>query len=151
MKMARRLPVGRLFVSAVVWAAGLSAGRASGDDQIILPPITPATQVSVVAQTPMAYAEAGIPGRFLLTRTGSVLGDLTVSYQVGGKAAAGQDYQALKGTRTIPAGQTHVHITVHPLVVAGSGSTVKGVRVTLLSSDGYSISAEAKASVKIVQ
>ena len=150
--MARRRLVGRLLVSAVVWAAGLAAaGRASGENQIIRPPINPATQVSILTQTPMAYAQAGIPGRFVLTRTGSVLGDLTVNYQVGGRAVAGQDYQALKGTRTIPAGQTRVHITIHPRVVAGSGGTLKGVRVTLLPGDGYSISAEAKASVKVVQ
>lgn len=151
MRIARRWLVGGL--SVVGWMAALAAaGRASGETAILLPPGDQATQVSVVAQTPMAYAAAGIPGRFLLTRTGNVLGDLTVNYQVSGKAVAGQDYRALKGTRTIPASESKVHITIHPLVVAGGGGGVKGVRVTLLPGSGYAISAAAaKASVKIVQ
>ena len=129
---------------------GLLAGGAASD-QTILPPMNPPAQVAIAAKVPMAYAEAGVPGSFRLTRTGSVLADLTVSYQVRGKAVAGQDYKALKGTKVIPAGQSKVQININPLPVAGNGGTVKGVRVTLLPGDGYAVSAAAKASVKIVQ
>ena len=73
-----------------------------------------------------------------------MLSDVTVSYKVGGTAVAGQDYQALSGTRTIPAGQTSVTIKVHPLAVAGSGGTSENVKVTLLEGDGYSLTTQVK-------
>ncbi len=136
----------------VLWLAGRLAAHAGPvPNQTILPPPNPPTQVSIEAQVPMAYAAAGVPGSFRLTRTGSVLGDVTIHYQVSGKAVPGQDYKVLKGTKTIPASRTAVRITINPLPVTGSGGTVKGVRVTLLPSDGYAVSAAAKATVKIVQ
>ncbi len=130
-------------------AGWLVAGPVS--DQTILPPQNPPAEVSIMAKVPMAYAAAGVPGSFRLTRTGSVLEGVTISYRVSGKAVPGQDYVALKGTKTIPASQTGAQITINPLRVAGSGGTIKGVRVTLLPGDGYAVSAESKASVKIVQ
>lgn len=155
--MVPKMKLSRRFVLAVSFVAGcltmpaglLAAGAASG--QILLP-TNPLAQVSIAAKVPMAYAEAGVPGSLQLTRTGgNALEDLTVYYQVSGKAVAGQDYKALKGTKVIPAGRSTVQITINPLHVAGNGSTVKGVRVTLVPNDGYSVAAAAKASVKIVQ
>ena len=76
---------------------------------------------------------------------------MKIHYQVSGKAVSGQDYVALKGTRTIAAGKDHATLTIHPLVVPGSAGTVTGVRVTLLAGGGYSLGSEVKATVKIVQ
>ena len=42
-------------------------------------------------------------------------------------------------------------IKVHPLAVAGSGGTTKGLTVTLLEGDGYALTSSVKAKVKIVQ
>ena len=132
----------------------VASGRLSAQavaDQTILPPITPASEISISAKVPTAYAAAGTTGSFVIQRTGSVLDDVTVNYQISGKAVAGQDYVAIKGTRTIAAGKDRATITIHPLVVAGSGGTVTGVRVTLLAGGGYSLTSEVKATVKIVQ
>ena len=160
MKLSSRFVTGGWpgLLLVVIW---LACGHGSAQAQlpaardlhpkIVLPPTNPPTEVSIVAKVPTAYAAAGIPGSFKLTRTGSLLEDLTVSYQVSGQAVPGKDYKALKGTKTIPATRSKVQININPLDVPGSGGTVKGVRVTLVASDGYSISAASKATVKIVQ
>ena len=160
MKLSSRFVTGgwaSLLLVAICLTGGLGSAQAQTSatrdlrPQVVLPPTNPPTEVSIVAKVPTAYAAAGIPGSFRLTRTGSLLEDLTVSYQVSGQAVAGKDYKTLKGTKTIPATQSKVQININPLDVPGSGGTVKGVRVTLLPSDGYSISSSAKATVRIVQ
>lgn len=161
MNLLRRGLIGGLPTCLLITAM-LSAGRMTAPaqppaagavpSQTTLPPENPPNEISIVAVVPTAYASAGIPGKFMLQRVGgNPLEDLTVSYRVGGEAVAGQDYRALPGTLTFPAGQSKVDLKVKPLDVAGSGGTAKGVRVTLLPSDGYSISGAAKAKVKIVQ
>lgn len=141
-----------LIVGWTLVAAALPAFGGGDPRQTTLPPPDEPIQVSIAAKVPTAYAAAGIPGSLMITRTGSVLQDLTVSYQISGKAVAGQDYRSLKGTRTILAGKSEARITIRPVDVAGSGGgMVKGVRVTLLPGNGYAVSAATKATVKIVR
>ena len=151
MNLARFFRVGGLLI--VLLAGPWRSAHAQGTtNQTTLPPTGPPNQISIAATVPTAYAAGGIPGKFKLTRSGeNVLSDVTISYKVGGTAVAGQDYQALSGTQTIPAGQTSVTIKVHPLAVAGSSGTSEGVKVTLLEGDGYSLTTQVKAKVKIVQ
>ena len=132
-------------------AALLSAALTAVAAAVTLPPTNPPTEVAISAQVRTAYAAAGTTGSFLLQRTGSVLNAVTIVYHVSGEAVPFRDYVPLKGTRTIPAGRHHVLITVHPLAVAGSAGTVKGVRVMLAESDAYSLGTAVKATVKIVQ
>ena len=151
MNLARSFRVGGLLI--VLLAGGWRSAQAQAvTNQTTLPPITPVNQISISASVPTAYAAAGIAGVFEITRSGgNLLNDVTISYKVGGQAAAGQDYKALKSTRVIPAGQTTVKLKVHPLVVAGSAGTSKSVKVTLLAGDGYALTSATKAKVKIVQ
>ncbi len=150
MNLARRVRIGGLLV--ILAAGGRSAQAQSATDQTTLPPTTPPNQISITATVPTAYAAAGIAGVFEITRSSeNVLGDVTISYKVGGQAVAGHEYKELKLTRVIPAGQTTVKVKVHPLAVAGSSGTVKGVKVTLLEGNGYALTAATKAKVKVVQ
>ena len=151
MKFSALRPAAILLTAALGIVASQKASAQSSARQTTLPPTNPPDELSISAQVPMAYAEAGSAGSFVVRRTGSVLGDITIQYEVSGKAVAGQDYVALRGTRTIAASKDHVTITVNPLRVAGGGGTIKGVRVTLLPGGGYSLGSEVKATVKIVQ
>lgn len=147
----RRFVLGGLPILLLV-AGNLSAqGGTVLPNQTILPPQNPPTEVAIVVKVPVAYAAAGTPGSFRITRTGNLLGDVTIRYRVSGLAVPGQDYQALEGTLTIPASRSGAVVRVRPLSVAGSAGTVKRVRVTLLEGDGYSVGAASKAKVKIVQ
>ncbi len=156
MKFPRPRRASGLPVIVLLAVAGFvtAPGRASAQtvaNRTTLPPMNPPNEISISAKVPTAYAAAGTPGSFLIQRVGSSLEGLTIHYQVSGQAVAGQDYVALEGTRTISADKDHATITVHPLVVAGRGGTVKGVRVTLLTGGRYSLGSEVKATVKIVQ
>lgn len=61
--------------------------------------------VTVTAVDPGAQEAAKDPGAFAVTRMGGADAPLTVNYSVTGTATAGDDYQALPGSVTIPAGE----------------------------------------------
>jgi len=93
-------------------------------------PPTPGIDLSVLVQaTDRNASESGDPGRFTVTRS-SAGGDLAVSYTVSGTATAGDDYAALPGSVTIPAGQTSVEVEVIP-IDDGSLETAETVILTL--------------------
>ncbi len=80
-------------------------------------------QVSVAA-SPASVPEDGSSGLvYTFTRTGSLVGPLTVSFGVGGTAAFGSDYTqsgaltfgAKSGTITIPAGSATATVTLNPI------------------------------------
>jgi hypothetical protein len=65
-----------------------------------------------VTITPAApRVRAGGTATFVLRRD-SVVGDLTVNFTIGGSAAAGQDYEPVAPTVTIPAGDTSASVRV---------------------------------------
>jgi hypothetical protein len=68
-------------------------------------------QVSIVAQT--GGSEAGpAAGSFLVSLSAASSTATTINYQVAGSATAGQDYAALPGSVTIPAGSQSATINV---------------------------------------
>ena len=70
----------------------------------------------------------GAPVEIKVSRTdGDLTQPLTVAYQVKTKAVAGQDYDALSGSVTIPAGSSKAKFTVQAL----AGSTALGVPIKL--------------------
>jgi hypothetical protein len=89
------------------------------------------------------------PATFIVTRTGSTTGPLTVAYTVGGTATAGSDYIALAGSVTIAAGASHALITVTPIddVVTSEGHET--VVVTLAAGAGYTIGAPSSSTITI--
>jgi hypothetical protein len=62
-------------------------------------------------------AESGADGggRITVTRSGSTISPLTVTYSVSGTATPGEDYAELPGTVTIPAGQASANVDITPL------------------------------------
>ncbi len=55
------------------------------------------------------------PARFRVKRTGPLTGGLTVYYAIDGTAANGEDYEALTGMVTIPAGRRSAPIVINPI------------------------------------
>lgn len=88
-----------------------------------------------------------VAGVFRISRADTAH-DLTVTYTVGGPAAAGQTYTALSGTATIPAGSTSVDVEVVPLLDA---ATTEDKTVALALAAGlYGINAQAGSAVMTV-
>ena len=84
-----------------------------------------------------------IPGAFRISRADTAH-DLTVTYTVGGTAAAGQTYETLSGTATIPAGSSSVDVEVVPLIDA---QTTSDTTVTVTLTSGlYGVDAQASSA-----
>ncbi len=76
------------------------------------------TTVSIVASDPSGSEPGTDDGEFTVTLDGgktAPAGGVTVSYTVSGTAIGGEDYTALTGTVTIPAGQSSITIPVDVL------------------------------------
>ena len=86
--------------------------------------------VVTVTSTNHPYAiEGGTNGAFLFTRTGATTNALTISFTVGGTAAAGARYVAFANSITIPVGQSSVSLPV----VAIDDHLVEGEQTVILS------------------
>ena len=81
-----------------------------------------------------------VPGVFRISRADTAH-DLSVAYTVGGTAIAGQTYEALSGTATIPAGASYVDIEVVPKM--DSATTVDTTVSITLAAGLYGIDAQA--------
>ena len=73
---------------------------------------------------------------------------LTVSYTVGGTATTGDDYTALPGTVTVPAGQTIAPISIMPIDDSHQ-EAAETVVVTLTGGTGYAIGNPGSGTVTI--
>ena len=79
------------------------------DDQPAIPAVTIATLDGPVLEHGMN------PAGFVITRTGSPLADLPVTYAVSGSATVAADYATLLGTVIIPAGSTSATVALQAL------------------------------------
>lgn len=109
----------------------------------------PTPTVNVTATVPTTLESGSDPGIFTVTRTG---GDqsaaLTVSFQVGGTAAAGVDYQSLGTQVVIPANQSSATVLVQPL---GSSLTdIQTVVLSLVVGTGYTLGPQSSDTVNII-
>jgi Concanavalin A-like lectin/glucanases superfamily/Calx-beta domain len=93
--------------------------------------------------------EGGTPGAFKLSRDGSTLSTLAVSFTLSG-AVNGTDYQTIPTTATFQAGESEVTLNVVPVndtIPKGS----RDVQLTLSANPGYTIiTGMGTAHVKIV-
>ena len=112
----------------------------------------PATPVVNITATDANATETGNDtGTFRISRTGSTVGPLTVSYTIatGAGQATSADYTpTLTGAATIPSGQSFVDITITPVndnLVEGSET----VTLTLSDSGSYDVGANETATVTI--
>src|SRR6185503_3568350 len=103
------------------------------------PPTVTITPTDDVARE--AGASSGV---FTVSRVGSLAANLVVDYSVSGTAVMGDDYAALPGSITIPAGRTSALITVTPV----DDALVEGdetITISLTSSPAYNVSDPATA------
>jgi hypothetical protein len=120
------------------------------DDEATVTIVDDDLPVVTVAATDAQAAEAGLdPGTFTVSRTGNAAAVLTVSYTIAGSAAAGDDYVALAGTVSFPAGAASVPVTVTPIDDA-LFETPETVELTLASGAGYAVGAADEARVTIL-
>jgi hypothetical protein len=111
-----------------------------------------------VTATDTTAAESGTPatntGSFTVTRTGSTVGDLVVSFKLTGTAKIGKDFTLLVGadpitkTVTIPDGQASVVITINPIEDARYEPT-ENVNIALRATRFYTVGNGGVASVII--
>lgn len=104
--------------------------------------------LSVKATRPEA-TEGGGSGLWVVSREGDASQELTVYYAVGGLATHGEDYQALPGVLTLPAGVTEVALALVP-VADGWGEGDETVDLRLAAApENYHLSEAATATVVI--
>jgi uncharacterized protein YjiK/phosphodiesterase/alkaline phosphatase D-like protein len=131
------------------------AFAAAGDANEIGSPGTigaAATPVVNITATDATAAETGNDtGTFRISRTGSTVGPLTVSYTIAsgpGKASPSDYTPTLNGAATIPSGQSFVDITITPVpdnLVEGD----EALTLTLGDAGSYDVGANATATITI--
>jgi hypothetical protein len=129
--------------------ASNSNGMSQGADGVFTTLSCPPTPVlTVTAADPTATESPMTTGEFLIQRTGSTAGDLTVAYGVGGTATAGIDYTLGSGSVIIPAGSASRTLTVSPLddSLVESDETVI---LTLQPQSQYVVGTPSTATVTI--
>ena len=87
-------------------------------------------------------------GSFVVSRGTATLGDLVVSYTVGGTAVADETYEALSGTVVIPDGASSATIAVTPIFSADVQSDV--TVVATLAAGAYLAGTPDSATVTVV-
>jgi RHS repeat-associated protein len=87
-------------------------------------------------------------GRFRVVRSGTTVGDLTVTLDIGGTATAGTDYTPLSSTVVIPDGQSSVEVDVVPLADNETEPT-ELVTIAIVSSSEYKAGSPGDTSVRI--
>jgi hypothetical protein len=130
-----------LFTISV--ADALGAGAAATLQIIVQPRLV----VSVIASDPTAAETGQETGVFTITRSGSIIGDLTVLFTLAGSALNGVDYDELPENVIIPDGEESVAITVIPQtdeLIEGSETVV-----LTLEQGPYEIGEASSAFVSI--
>lgn len=104
--------------------------------------------LTLMAEDPIASETGTDTGSVVFTRTGDLSRSLTVNYLVGGTAVSGQDYRALSGAITIPAGQPSAALVIQPRDnrIRDGGNTVD---IILSDSPTYNAGSPSVATVFI--
>jgi endonuclease/exonuclease/phosphatase family metal-dependent hydrolase len=113
----------------------------------IAPVVLPS--VSVAATVPVAYADGSVPGRFTITRKGTLTKQLAVKYTLTGSGKNGIDYAQIPATAKIKPGQASVSIAVKPVDARSIGDGTRTVRITLSPEETYTVAAKHSAVVTI--
>jgi uncharacterized protein (DUF1800 family) len=94
--------------------------------------------VSIATSASVTDETGAAAGKFVISRTGSTVAPLTLTYGVGGTATNGLDYPPLLGSVTIPAGSSSVTISVLPYPDTTIENT-ETVQLTLDAGTGFSL------------
>jgi hypothetical protein len=87
-------------------------------------------------------------GKFTIARSGGTTEDLTVNYNISGKAVNGQDYEQIADSIIIPAGKQKVSIPIPPIDDDAIEGTEK-VSLTIQSNSEYTAGKRKSDSVAI--
>ena len=112
-----------------------------------LGPITPVVSITATDST-AAEEPAGDTGKFRISRTGSTLSALTVSYTISGSANNADYTPELTGVATIPAGQSFVDITITPV----EDTLIEGpetLTLTIGDSGSYDVGSPTNATINL--
>ncbi len=119
---------------------------------VIVKPSTPTggglPVISVVTSDANAAETGNDEGAFIVSRSGSLAGSLTINYSVQGTSLAGSDYATLPGTVTIPDGEASATVPLVPIDDAVE-ENAETVIVELQAGSGYLLSSSASATVTI--
>ncbi|MEQ8786488.1 MAG: Ig-like domain-containing protein [Pirellulaceae bacterium] len=128
--------------------AGYSIGAVDQAFVTITDDDTVAPKATVAASTSHAYEFGVIAGQFTISLPGVTSSDMSVNYTISGSATTGDDYDALSGSATIPAGQASVDIQVVP-VDDGVSESLESVVLTLDAGSDYALGSTTSATVTI--
>jgi hypothetical protein len=105
----------------------------------------------VSLSTPDAVAsESGPdPATVKVYRTGSTAAALTVTYQLGGTAENGADYETLSGSVTLPVGSSSANIVVRP-INDSQVELIEWVTFTVRPNNAYIVGSPSTASIMIL-
>jgi hypothetical protein len=129
--------IATLTAGTTFWLGAKSAEITIADNE------RPVVTVAAVDAT-----EAGVQGKFTITRSGGTSSALTVNLNIGGTATSGADYQAIESSVVIPAGVLSKIITVVPI----QDDLLEGpeqVTLSIAESDDYWLGAVSSAAVTI--
>lgn len=122
---------------------------ARGSAQITIADNEPTVTVKAAPPNASEATPAKRPGRFQIMRIGPDKSrPLTVLYTVGGTATPGDDYAALTGEVTIPAGKPFVFVDIVPVDDSVSEDSEQ-VTITLAASGAYRLGATTSAGITI--
>ena len=96
-----------IIINGKVYAANKTAFLGFGLLNVTKPTVT-------IAAGQATATVGGASGMVTVTRAGSTIGNLLVTYAVSGSARSGTDYTALSGTATIIDGSTNTTFTINP-------------------------------------
>ena len=105
--------------------------------------------VITVAAGAINPVEGGVDGSFLVSREGSLVGNLTVNFSVTGTAGSGTDYQAIGTSVVIPDGEAVANVTVVPLQDALNEGN-ETIVLTLSSNAAYTVGSPAAATLTLI-
>lgn len=109
---------------------------------------TPRPVATIEATDPNASAEGPDPGELTIRLSQPAPSSgIAVNFTVGGTAAAGVDYQALRGSAIVPAGGTSVAIPV--ALLTSTSADDKTVVATLQPGSDYEVGQPSSATVSI--
>ncbi|MBN8459531.1 MAG: DNRLRE domain-containing protein [Verrucomicrobia bacterium] len=122
---------------------GLNGALQNGGFRFLATPLDPlapvANEVVLQATDPRAAEDGGDQTlAFMVTRSGDTTAALAVNYTVTGTATAGDDFTALSGAVTIPAGSASAVVTVTALPDTAL-EMPETVTLTLATGAGYAI------------
>jgi len=129
-----------IVINGKVYAANKTAFLGYGLLNVTKPTVT-------VAATQPTATVGQSPGQFTVTRSGSTVGNLFVTYAVSGTAQSGTGYTALSGTVTIPDGAASATVAVNAQSGAQSNTTVI---LTVSSNANYTVGGAQQATVTIL-